>query len=112
MTSTERPMRFPSAYDREPELFLTTRLFAAQQEARGSEKFEHVEFLARRAYALTGWAGRPIPWDEITQTHRDELFDYARWAIVHVDLLEHHHNAICCRKHGTHATPHRGCILR
>jgi len=42
---------------------------------------EKVEFLARRVHQLTGWAGRPIHWDDWTNAGREEGRAHARAAL-------------------------------
>ncbi len=108
MQMNDMPRRFPSAYNRDPDLQMLVRRYSGRP-ALGSIA---VETVARAAHRATPWAGRPIPWDEISEHGREEGRAHALWALEHVDELQHLHDDICCREHGTHATPHRGCILR
>lgn len=36
------------------------------------------------------------------------------WHVPHDDCpgVSHDHEARCCTVHGTHTTPHKGCVLR
>lgn len=75
----DRPWRYPSAYDRDENIVaMVARL------ARGDRTAEwKVEALAQAVHRATPWAGRPIPWDEITERHREESRGFARWALEH-----------------------------
>lgn len=104
---TGRPWRFPSAYDRDPDVQMSVRRWATVTLTEST-----VSAVARAALRATPWAGRPKPFDELTESHQAELLEHARWALEHPGDLAHLHDDICCREHGTHAMPHRGCILR
>lgn len=102
-----RPPRFGSVYDRSADVQMMLRRYLGR-----TITDKVVLAVAQAALRATPWAGTPKPWGELTEAHRLELLDSAAWALRHQGELDHIHDQLCCREHDTHATPHRGCILR
>ena len=63
-------------------------------------------------------AGETLPEQQCRTTHWHVAHDYLRVSGDDVTTwywcpgVEHDHEARCCAEHGTHTTPHKGCLLR
>ena len=76
-------------------------------------------FLTRQPHPMPRdtftWDARP--WTAHTVAHRNTnrgpaVLILAEPKATPVTPTPHDHDTRCCREHGTHVTPHRGCILR
>jgi hypothetical protein len=76
--ATGLPWRYPSPYVQNANLRQTVRGLAA-----GTVTTEKIEWLAVHTHKLTPWAGKPIPWDEISEEQREEQREFAQWALEH-----------------------------
>lgn len=74
--ATGLPYWHPSAYARDENIQAMVRRLG-----RGEITNDRVEWLATAVHRATPWAGRPIPWDEITERHREQQRECARWAL-------------------------------
>lgn len=63
-------------------------------------------------------AGESLPEHQCRATHVHDAHDYLRVSAQKESTwywcpgLAHDHQVRCCAEHGTHTTPHKGCLLR
>lgn len=72
----KRPLYYSSAYDRDEDIM---RMVKRLQ--HGGVTHWKVDALAQAVHRATPWAGRPIPWDELSEASRVRGWIAARWTL-------------------------------
>lgn len=73
---TGLPRFYPSVYGSDPNI--KRRVTGL---AKGRITAEKVDHLAQAVHKATGWAGRPVPWEEMSEGYRQQAREHARWTL-------------------------------
>lgn len=74
--TTGLPYWYPSVYAHNEDIQAMVRRLG-----RGEITDKKVEWVATAVHRQTPWAGRPIPWDQISERGREQDRECARWAL-------------------------------